>query len=324
MGSLRGMTHARFQTILARQNPPKWGAEYEPAIKATREEAPSRSRPAQVWSELLGRYVSTLSAPERVVLALVLYCPKVFELQEQRMLPYLPAPHPLAGHPKAHGVLLPSMRGTIAVADSLGGLRFHPTLPPRDDESAVEPGCWIGDFLCFLEDDEGAYCVNLSVKQRRAGFESPQIEDTPKTNRIRAQQREYIRHKTEAVLYSDAGIPTHQLATEEIDRSVAANLSHLMLWQRRKHGFSETETASLIDNFNGGIDRGASPFEIMCGISASEGCTLDKIKTVFFQAIWNRRLRLDLFSICHLDQPMRPERRDVLDVYGTYFERGAA
>ena len=39
---------ARLYEILRRQDPPQWGKQYDPAIRATREEAPStgRSRPA--------------------------------------------------------------------------------------------------------------------------------------------------------------------------------------------------------------------------------------------------------------------------------------
>ena len=62
------LTLARLYEILRRQDPPQWGKQYDPAIRATREEAPSRSRPAQVWSERLERYCHTLSLVEQKVL----------------------------------------------------------------------------------------------------------------------------------------------------------------------------------------------------------------------------------------------------------------
>ena len=74
MGQVRGMTAGRLKEILRRQRAPEFGAGYQPAIKATREEAPSGSRPGTVWSRLLAREVHTLSVPEREVLALLLYC----------------------------------------------------------------------------------------------------------------------------------------------------------------------------------------------------------------------------------------------------------
>lgn len=51
----------RLKEILRRQDPPKYAKDYDPAIRAIREEGPERSRPAQVWSELLGRYCHALS-----------------------------------------------------------------------------------------------------------------------------------------------------------------------------------------------------------------------------------------------------------------------
>src|SRR6202012_4461115 len=74
MGRVKRLTPVRFKEILRRQNPPVFGQHYEPSIKATREEAPSDSRPAFVWSERLQRDISTLSKPERAVLCIVLYC----------------------------------------------------------------------------------------------------------------------------------------------------------------------------------------------------------------------------------------------------------
>lgn len=113
------LTLARLKEILRRQDPPQWGKQYDPAIRATREEAPSRSRPAQVWSERLDRYCHTLSLVEQKVLLLALFNPQLFELQEQRMLATETRPHPLAGHSLATGLELPGLRGTIDVCERL-------------------------------------------------------------------------------------------------------------------------------------------------------------------------------------------------------------
>lgn len=121
----RRMTLARLRQIMRRQDPPAWGAAYQPGIFATRDEAPSISRAVQLWSEKLQRYVHGLSGPEQAALILALHHPQLFELQEQRMLPMEKRPHPLTGHPRATGMSLPDMRGTIAVAEHLDLLKLH-------------------------------------------------------------------------------------------------------------------------------------------------------------------------------------------------------
>lgn len=188
------LTRKRFETIVARQHSPKFGKDYQPSIRATREEAPADSSPAEVWSERLKRYVATLSEPERRVLSVALYCPWLFDLHEQRMLPYLPSAHPLSGHPVAAGLVLPATRGTVEVANELGYLRYHPIVAAdgsdnheTDEGQSPEPGCWIGDFLLFLKDPIGPYCVNLNIKQTRSEFSEPSVGVTPKTDMVRAR-----------------------------------------------------------------------------------------------------------------------------------------
>ena len=51
---------SRLNEILRRQDPPAWGPTYDPAIRAIREEAPPRSRPAQVWSGLVNEATTRL------------------------------------------------------------------------------------------------------------------------------------------------------------------------------------------------------------------------------------------------------------------------
>ncbi len=173
MGASRQLTRARLTEILRRQDPPAFGPTYEPAIKATREEAPSNCRPAFVWSDRLQREISTLSEPERDVLAIVLYADRFFELHEQRMLPILNSPHPLAGHPRAIGLELPTSRGTLEIADELRYLKFHPVVAGKDTEegdATSVPGCMIGDLLLFVEDRRGPFCVNLDIKSTREEF----------------------------------------------------------------------------------------------------------------------------------------------------------
>jgi hypothetical protein len=317
-------TETLLREILRRQDPPQFGRQYEPAIKPIREEAPGSSRPAWVWSELLQRDVSTLSIPERVVLSIVLRHPALFELQEQRMLPYLPATHPFFGHPLAIGMVLPSFRGTLAIAEELGVLQWHPYITKKStgNEASVEiPAPWIGDFLLFLKDAIGPYCVNLSVKATREGFIRPQVGITPATNLKRAEQKEIVRQSVEQILYQEIGIPSRCIAADEVDPIVAANLRQILSWQKRKVPFDTQQYDEIVAAFNEGLRAGTTALKIIHRIATSNCCRPYDVKIVMYHAIWRREIRIDLFQYFFVDHPLIPENRDVLEVYDHWFER---
>lgn len=326
MGMLRNLTEARLTEILRRQDPPAFGPGYEPAIKPTREEAPSRSRPAPVWVDRLGRDVSTLSWPERAVLAIILYCClKLFDLQEQRMLPFLPGAHPLHGHPLAAGMNLKPTRGTLQITSDLGFLRFHPVVSIASTEDAPPtqaPGCWIGDYLVFLADDRGPFCVNINVKSTRSEFEFPQVDMNLKSDPKRAAIREKARHETERMVYSDFEIPTIEVAADELPQVLVANLLQLIGWQKRQLTLSAEQVALVIDAFNEGLERGASAIDVIAATQLSNGLSAYQQKIVLHQAIFTRKLRVDLFeSHFFINHPMRTETQDAVEVFAHWFRR---
>ena len=321
MGEARQLTERRLKEILRRQLAPSFGPGYEPSMRATREEAPSRSRFAAVWSEQLGRYVHALSSAERDVVALLLYCPRLFELQEQRMLPFVAAPHPLHGHPFAEGLQLKGFRGTLAVADELHHMSFHPFVQIGGEDV---PGCWIGDFLIFLQDTNGPYCVNINVKQTRSAFTSPDVGVTVKTDMARATARNKVRYEVERVLYAEIGIRTVEVAANEISPILVANLMELLGWQKRRHSLSAEQVQIVLDGFNEGLQCNASPLEVMAAVELTHGIGPYDQRIVLEQGIFKRKIRVDLLeNHLFVDKPMRVESRDALEVYANLFDREA-
>lgn len=325
MPQFRHLTEVRLREILRRQDPPVFGHGYEASIKPTRTEAPSRSRPAWVWSQRLGRRVSTLSQPERDVFCILDYHPGLFELQEQRMLPFLPTPHPFAGHHLAAGLVLPAVRGTLAVAHDLGVLNFHPVLrsgnQAQGEPLEAVPAPFINDFLAFFYDTEGCYCLNLSVKATKEAFTTKTIGVTPRTNMQRAQQREAARHAVEEKLFLEIGIPTHFLASSELHPIAVANLQNLQLWQKRPQPFDQSAYQKIVDAFQNGMVQCKSGLEVIHCLKASQGQREYDIRVTLHHAIWRRDLRIDLFSYFFIDRPLIPEKQDVLELYGHWFER---
>jgi hypothetical protein len=315
---------ARLKQIIHRQNPPGFGSQYIPAIKANREEAPARSRPAWVWWARAERDLSTLSSVELEVLVVCLYNSSVWEVHDQRMLPTLPSPHPLHGHPKASGMILPPLRGTVDVADALGMLKFHPVIrvPAEDLESEDVPFPFIGDLLLFLEDHHGPYNVNLNIKSDKREFEISELDGALRGNRARnSEAKTKARHTIEARLYSDVGIRTLQLSKRDYDDHVVWNLLQIFGWHARRHPFNIHQVERITKTFNGSFATGEPAIEVAWTLCADYRWQLYDIKTVLHQAIWNRQIRIDLFQPFLFDRPLIPERRDVLTVYSEWFKR---
>ena len=330
MESSRGITEARLKTVLKRQEPPGWGRDYEPGIKATVDEAPPGSRPSTVWSSLLERHVHLLSLAERAVLMIILYLARrvgLFDLHEQRMLPFNPARHPLATHAKARGMALPSLRGTVAVAGELGCLHFHPVIyeEVQDGEDMLlspNPFPMFGDFLLFLEDDLGPWCVNHSVKDKRAEFFEPTINVTIKTNRARRKKKAAFRQAVEEILYLDGTIPTRLIAAEDIPPILTANLSELILWTKRKSSLDDHKRSELLRALRAGLESGKSGIEVFSEQERVLSCTTNDLQVELHQAIWRHDLPVELCDeYFFIDQPMIPESRPVFDQFDHWFAR---
>ena len=105
----------RCDAAFRRQARYRWGAEYEPAIKAVKGEAPPGSSPLAFFSRRLGRTMHALSIGEATFIALALYHPLVWDIHEQHVLHPYPADHPLAAHPLHRHQPWPSTTGTLRI-----------------------------------------------------------------------------------------------------------------------------------------------------------------------------------------------------------------
>lgn len=315
-------SEARLRKILERQNPPMWGANYVPSILATREEAPSVSRFAQVWSPLLRRYVHVISTNEEHALHIVIYCDFLFELQEQRMLPTLPTPHPLTGHPNAAGMMLDFLPGTVQVAEELGVLEHHPTVLVNTDLGKENvPFPWVGDFLLFLHDRNGPYCVNLTVKQSESDFEVPRVGIKASTDVKKSAIKERIRHQVEKHLYNSVGIPTIQIAGDKLNMVMVSNLMQIHGWSSRKHPFNESQLEEIVDYFRRAIVAEISAAEATYYLCKENDYKKEDVKTALYQGIWKRKIRIDLYQTFFFDKPMVAEHRDILVEHASWFGR---
>lgn len=327
MGKATKPSAARLRQILKRQDPPAWGKDYIPAILATREEAPPGSRPCQIWSPKLGRTIHTLSSVETDIALIALYHPRLVNLHEQRMLACLPSMHPLHGHPRTQGLTYPVARGTVAVAAAINALEYHAIIKVPATDSPNDffdvPFPYVGDFLLFLEDHQGLFCVNWTVKASADQFSNP-FDEKIRRNEGKARAKVEARHAIEKILYADFEIPTHPLTSESYNHDVVKNLAQIYGWQIRPISVHPDLISNVVDRFNAGLAIQARPIDVITTLSCETDLSPSAIKTIFYQAVWNRQLRPDLFQPLLMDQPLLPETCDVLEIYQSWFKGACA
>jgi hypothetical protein len=319
----------RLRQIKERQGgETRWGKDYMPANQVNAREAPSPSRPSGLLAPKLGwRYFATQGKPERGVNLLALYNPWVFEIHEQKELRVDPCPHPLFGHPLAVGLDLPSLAGTVAVADRLGCLSRHPIIRMPSDSDPREMHCvpfpFVGDSLLFLTDLIGPYCVNWDIKNSAKDFEQPFATIKPQRKDKPPNKKVLQRHEIEEVYYLDGFIPTYRITLDQIDVEVRINLLNLQLWYARLP-LSPVDIVlreEILVEYDKLIGSGLPQFELAKRAAKDHLIDIYDAKLILKQGIWERRLRVDLFRPVMEDQPLFRETRDILDVYAGWFKR---
>lgn len=311
----------RFHLIARRQFHFQWGDQYEPAIRATRQEAPRISRVTQLNSQKLGRTLHLISSPERACAQLALYHPALFELHEQRHLSPGPSCHPLHGHSLADGIRLPGTSGTVAIASRLG-LKRHPRVVVSvKNERRQVPYPYVGDLLLFLTDNLGKpYCVNWSIKscledfkeRRRASLKTIQ-------QRLADKRKEQLRQDLESEYYSEMGIRTIQVAPELFDQELLANINLLYGWHSRKLNISEEVLLEFQSWMVRYLEEGRPLSELVAKFANRWGkreAFLGKI----YQDIWHRKLNVDLYRPIFIDKPQRAARVDFVEQHKSLFE----
>ena len=326
MASRKGINEARLKKIYSRQQSPGWGGDYLPSILATPQEAPSQSRAFTLTpKKLQGRETHVLSKPELHACLLGLYHPHVVGLQEQRMLSPNPCQHPLWTFTGVDRTSLPALQGIIDVADRLGYLSTLPRLKvhsPNDKTSTttlIFP--WIGDLLWAVQPTpERIHCLNWSVKEKDVDFKRPFATKAGQPANAKRSTSILARHEIEEVYYMDGGIVTHKVSDERIDHHVSANLRQLFLHHRIDLQLTHEQRAELLHKFQTALELDITPAEVIHQLAERGRYAVNQSRSFLWQAIWNRDLRVDLFHPILINRPLRPEERDVIDVYAAWFK----
>lgn len=316
----------REKQIRERQEPMRWGKDYETGQRATVAEAPDESRPARVRCIEFDRPVHTMGTPETWALLVGLYVGQAKELHEGRMLPPEPGPGPLSGYPFAEVAQVRGYEGTIAVAERLGVFCHHPTVavPANDGHRKRKTIAFplLGDQLWFCEDMQGPYPVNLTIKRSTEDFERPfgskRLAPQELAEAIDAQR---ARDAIEIELYRQAGVPTHHIAQTDIPEHVALNLRELYVWQHRVAHLEEELQSEVVETLRARMAREVPIFETLRYFLGKYGGTLYDYLVVLHQALWRREIEIDLWAPMNVDRPLRPAKQDAMKMFGRWFKR---
>ena len=307
------------------RNAQGWDCQHTPAIKAKPGQAPAMSWAYRVEHPEFGKIINALSRPEYDLLFVALFHPTLFDLHDQFAFDVLPGVHPLHGHPELIGVETPFHQGTLAIARDLGVIGSHPkTFMP----SAIDPdgGQWIarpllGDFMLFLFDDEGPYCLHFDIKHEEGAHDKPGLDVVTFRQGSRSKKNASAKFRIKAQYLAEVGIRVVYLHRGQVDLEVARNLRFLFAWMVRASKLDADQIFQLIELFHRCIEDGTPPAIVISTCAGRYGWPPEECRRVLFQAIWTKRLRVDLFDAILIDQPLFPETRDVIDEYAHWFVR---
>lgn len=319
-----------YKRITSRQEHDPWTVPWEASIFANPQECPGISRGARLTCTRIRDFatgnplvLNALSSHEENADVLALFHPSVWYIKDQPAIPRKPSPHPLKGHPKAKGMTLTDFSGSVATAERMGQLDRHITLNVFDPESGewgVLPFPYLGDALLFVEDDDGVFVLNWSIKDKWTSFRRrgpgaatrPSIED---------DEAVIFRHELERLVYDEAGIRTQQVAGEEINVELRNNLNDLFQAHSAPVSISGRRRNEAIVIVRAAVGTKEPAYKVAKRLSEKFGLTLEHARNLIKQAIWRREVRIDLFRPFLMDGPFHPEELDPLVRYAHWFSR---
>lgn len=244
------------------------------------------------------------------------------------MLATEPRPHPLTGHECAAGLVLPPLRGTISVCERLDLVAYHQWIyiDHPDGTGRVPVPCpFVGDFLLFLYDDHGPYCVNWTIKGAMEEFGRKLIDDRPPRSPEKSAHAVRARHAIEDVYYADALIPTVRIVDRDLPEMFVQNIRSIFLMKHRAECPPLPIYAEICERLQASTQTGQRPLDILLSVMRRHDISLETARAAFGRALWHRDVRSDLMDeAIFIDRPLRPELRDPLQVFAPWFCRQKA
>lgn len=310
----------RYRRYRSRQEEIRFGPTYLAAKMAVRGEAAARSGAGTLPAVRLGRPIHAQSRPEKIAAALALYS-GVFELHDQHLYYPMSMLHPLAYHPLYSHLPWPSSDGTFDLAEMLGLQKWHPRAwdsqaDAPDADAGLQGGgwyigAWVGDFLLYRRDAGGRpFILFWEVKDKpeshgrpggdyRRQHSAKAIEATNARNTVCAAYAEQLASRI--VEFSSSSLP-YQLGTTLVSlcRNQTADLD-----------LPDTAIVELVQAFREAVGSDQPACEVARKLVRT-GAQFAAAKDLLDIAVWERRVRIDLYQPVLWNRPLLPESSDVL------------
>lgn len=318
------------------QNPASvWGPNYLPSILAVPGEAPPGSSPIAFTSTRLQRTMHALSIAEAVHLALAIYNPRVWDIHENHMLGPWHTAHPLAAHPVYRDEPWPYTKGTLTIAGSLGRATSHPQVRRQkknveetakripQGKSEVSDGPlilpWLGDILLFMNDEQGVpRVIEWDVKSEAGKHAQPWAGNWRDSSDPRRVSQARLRDQVYQTYMNQLGIPIKRVARDLIDPKLGANLIRLCARAGRGLALPETQIEEIGEALSECPRSGEVPADVIRRLAPNPQ-HMQCAARILDRWVWERRIRVDLWQPILIDQPLVPEKVDVLDHFAELF-----
>lgn len=311
-----------LERCIARQGDLKVGADYQPAIRAVREEAPSICWASRVWYQKYQRWLQVIGMPAMAPVLFALYHPLVHEILEELVIWPDPVSNPLSHYDELAHFKYPGSRGTVKIASEMAALGDIPRcriIVDNNELLAALP--FIADLLVvFRRNDGKLHAVNWTVKSDVNGFKRNLGLNILRRKSQKSIDREERRVKIEERYFAEFGFTTHRITSNTFDRTFIANLREAFGWFGCKPEVGPDVESKILGIFSDLIDTHTAPFRVIPSIIADHGCSRQEVLRIFHMGIWSRRLPVDLFTNVLIDKAIRRGVRDLLNEYDHLFQ----
>jgi hypothetical protein len=183
------------------------------------------------------------------------------------------------------------------------------------------PFPYLGDLRLFMQDEDGVYCLNWPVKRKFGDFRGKGPKSKPRPINDPDDPASLARQELECAYHADAEIRTQPVALDQFDTEVRLNLRNMFLDECRPIALSDQKRQEALSVAFDHIGKDVAMHVVARRMALAVAFAETDAMALIHQAIWRRELRVDLFRPVLTSKPLRPEIRDILDVYGSWFAR---
>jgi hypothetical protein len=209
--------------------------------------------------------------------------------------------------------------GTVHIAERLGKFKRHPRVWNSELE-LFEPVPLLGDLMLFLVDTLGPYCVEWDTKRNEGDHGKPMRRAKNGWSSTRELAKASFKDELRVACLEELAIPIVRIHHDTFDATLRRNLGRMFCKHASPSPLSAELQAEIIEEFRAVLPAAQPPIKVVAKFT-KRGVSSANVTEVLDQAIWDRRLDVDLFRLVDPSQPLYPQQRDPYEVYSHLFQR---